>query len=740
MTWRTLLTKMFGKDDEPAVSDLKSAGLKHLEREEFEQAIAVLSKAVEADPTSLYAISNLGAAYQLSGQTDAALQCFESCLSLNARYWLALINAGAIHLSRGDTAWVLSAVKRTEALDDLPASVVFLYARALIANESFHGSLDVLDNYRLRLQAKPEFWLLYGISCQFLNRRIEAEAAFRTLFRLKPGSPELQARYGRLLTDRGDHGGARAILWTAMDTPSHSIEALGSVARLLEVYGNLESGERALQAVLHRAPDNTEALTNLGNLKKKTYAFSEAEDLYRKAIACNANRVIAHKNLSDLLDKTLRRDEAIDEIRTCISIAPNNPYFHSDLIFSRHYSSEYTQEDLADEAHKWGRKHAPQRDSIRTINATAHASPLRIGLLSGSFAQHPVGFLALAGLEKLDPNKFSIVCFANQVHQDAYTHRFKCMSDRWFPVAHFNDRQLEALILDQNIDILVEMSGHAAGHRLQVVAKRVAPVQVKWIGGQFNTMGIPAIDYFLSDAAESPSSDQESYGESLYRLPDAYACYEPPDHVPGVGPLPAQTNGHLTFGSMNKINKVGPESIDLWSQCLHAVPGSRMVLQCEPFENQDVVNTLKAMLNDRGIEPHRIECRGFVPHPDFFETYNAVDIALDTHPYSGCLTTCEALWMGVPVVTLPGPSFAGRHSASFLTAVGLSEFIVNNENEYVALVSKLASDLDSLSGLRQSLRSRMAASPLCKADRFAENLADALQAMWAETVEHKLSA
>ncbi len=315
-------------------------------------------------------------------------------------------------------------------------------------------------------------------------------------------------------------------------------------------------------------------------------------------------------------------------------------------------------------------------------------------------------------------------------NQPLFQQPVKALAERWRPVDHLSDVSLEKLIREDQIDVLVEMSGHAAGHRLPVVARRVAPVQVKWVGGQFNAMGVDAIDYFLSDSVESPPEDDALYQETIYRLPDAYACYDPPIEAPPVSELPALKNGFITFGSLNKSNKLNDETLALWSHCLKQIEDSRLILQSDVFADASVVARAKASFAAHGIEESRLEFRAFTPHPTLFESYHDIDIALDPHPYSGCLTTCEAMWMGVPVITLPGSTFAGRHSASFLTAVGLTDWIVGDQDAYVARLKEKAADLKSLASLRSELRQCMLQSPLCNAERFASNLETALFEMW----------
>ena len=371
-------------------------------------------------------------------------------------------------------------------------------------------------------------------------------------------------------------------------------ECLTALARVAEVFGDTSFGMKAYSSILAKSPQHVEALTNLGNLQKKHGALSEAEKSYKAGLAINPRSAILHRNLSDLLARTLRNEEAIKEMEHCITLAPDNPHFMSDLIFAQHYSSRFTAENLAHSARLWGQRFGDHEKIERKATGDVNKRQLRIGLLSGSFRQHPVGFLALPGLEKLDPERFSIFCYANQLDSDAFTERFKSLSDRWRPVAYLSDAQLELLILNDRIDILIEMSGHAAGNRLPVVAKRVAPVQVKWVGGQFNTTGIEAMDFFLSDEVETPSDDDKRYVEEIIRLPGVYASYDPPENAPRVSSLPAAKTGHVTFGSLNKVNKLNGETIALWSRCLKGIPDSRLILKGDSFDHAETVQKTKS--------------------------------------------------------------------------------------------------------------------------------------------------
>ena len=427
--------------------------------------------------------------------------------------------------------------------DDEQKATRLLDARSLIEKGAYGKAYAALRGHRHTFINDPEFWLLYGIALQFMGAVQACEAAFRRLRTLNPATKEMQARHGRLLADCGDFGASRTLLWATAAQGEPSTECLVAAARVAEVFGDTTTAKKAYGLILANNPNHAESLTNLGNIKKKDGALDEAESLYRIGLKANPRSATLHRNLSDLLLRTVRQDEAIDVMDQCVALAPQNPYFMSDLIFAQHYSSRYGLADLSASAKHWGNRFDPPETSAPAHSNGETPPRLRISMLSGSFRQHPVGFLALPGLENLDRNRFSVTGYANQTDYDGYTERFRFGCDRWRPVAHLPDDRLETLIREDEIDVLIEMSGHAAGNRLPVVAKRVAPVQVKLVGGQFNTTGLAAMDFFLSDGVESPPEQDPYFCEEIIRLPNAYACYEPPADLPPVSSLPAFDNG-----------------------------------------------------------------------------------------------------------------------------------------------------------------------------------------------------
>jgi predicted O-linked N-acetylglucosamine transferase (SPINDLY family) len=332
-------------------------------------------------------------------------------------------------------------------------------------------------------------------------------------------------------------------------------------------------------------------------------------------------------------------------------------------------------------------------------------------------------------LERHDPRRVETVCYYNYPRGDAMTERMRSAAHRWRDVAGQDDAALAAAIRADGIDVLVDLAGHTKHTRLLVFARRPAPVQVSWLG-YFNTTGLATMDYFVTDPESSPSGQERYFVERLVRLPATRFCYEPPGFLPEVGALPARRNGHVTFGCLNTLAKVNDRVLALWTRILAAVPGARLLLQAAAFNDPLVQRAFRARAATHGIPEDRLALRRFVPVAEAARTYHEIDIALDPFPFCGGMTTLDALWMGVPVVTLPQAMIAGRQSASMLANLGLPELIAADEPAYVAAAAGLARDLDRLAALRAGLRGRFRRSPLADYARFTRDLEDAFGGMW----------
>ena len=357
--------------------------------------------------------------------------------------------------------------------------------------------------------------------------------------------------------------------------------------------------------------------------------------------------------------------------------------------------------------------------------------PLRLGFVSPDLRLHPVGFFLARVLENLARPSFEVVCYGSRADRDTLSVRLAAAANEWHDVVGLDDDALADRIRGDRIDILFDLSGHTTENRLLVFARRPAPIQISWIG-YVGTTGLKAMGYLIADRFHVPPGAEVHYCETVLRMPDGYVCYDPPAKAPPVGPLPALGRGQFTFGSFNNVAKLTNEVIALWAEIVRQVPGARLVLVSEALDGVTARDRISAAFVAAGGDRDRLELRGGTPWLEVLAAYNTIDLALDPFPYSGGLTTCEALWMGVPVITCPGETFAGRHSLSHLSNVGMTETIVADAREYVDLAVRLAADLPHLASLRAGLRARMAESPLCDGPRFAGHLMVLLRAVWRQ--------
>ncbi|MCW8307650.1 hypothetical protein AruPA_11420 [Acidiphilium sp. PA] len=407
------------------------------------------------------------------------------------------------------------------------------------------------------------------------------------------------------------------------------------------------------------------------------------------------------------------------------------------------YRSDANAESLRDAMSALGK--ALPRDAsplmrLRPMSMVDRDRPLRVGLLSNTLRLHPVAWLTFAGLKALDRSRFSLHCFGHYEASDVFAPDFARHVDAWHDIDAMTDREAAAFIATQDIDILIDLSGIGDGGRTPIVAYRPAPVQIKWVGTQASTSGVPTMDWLISDRWETPEGYDRFYTEKLLRMPDGYVCYTPPPQAADVSALPALTNGHLTFGCLNNLAKLTDASLELWARLLGRLPDSRLNLRCPQFSEPRVLERFIGRAEALGLPSSRLTLQGKASHQLFIASYRDIDIALDPYPYSGGLTTCEALYMGVPVITLAGDFFAARHSVSHLSNVGVEGCVATTPDEYIERAVAMASDLPALAALRARLRAQVLQSPLCDAARFGKNLGDALQYAWHEYCAVALSA
>ena len=418
--------------------------------------------------------------------------------------------------------------------------------------------------------------------------------------------------------------------------------------------------------------------------------------------------------------------------RRLIERAPESPSARSNFLFQIHYDPEMRPEDICNEHLQYGDTVERRTNSTRRpfLNSRLPDRKLRVGYVSGDFRSHVVSFFTEAVLREHNRDNVELFCFANNKSNDAVTDRYRAFSDGWFAIKKEPDNKVEELIRDHHIDILVDLSGHTADNRLPVFARKPAPIQASWCG-YFDTTGLRAMDYLIVDRVVAPETEQPKWTERPLYLPDSYICYQPPK-LPELAAVPAERNGFVTFGCFNNPSKINSQLVDMWRAILEVVPGSKLLLQHYVYSDGLARERLDRVFRQAGVPSNRYEYVLGGSNYQTLQCYNQVDITLDCLPYNGGTTTCESLWMGVPVVTLYGDRFVSRVGSSILTFSGLGGLVATTPAEYVERAAALAANREDLCRLRCELRGHLPQTPVFNPKIFVQGLEDAYRRAFNE--------
>lgn len=471
-------------------------------------------------------------------------------------------------------------------------------------------------------------------------------------------------------------------------------------------------------------PKHAEAWKNLGKAIRDTGGNPEtAARCFRKALTLVPDFDDAWMMLGTTLLDRGRSAEAVKCFRKSLELNPYNCDAHSNMLFAMNYLTQISQADLLSESLKWSDVHTAGISAIQHETGTDRfrSGRLHIGFVSGDFKRHPVGYHLLPILAAHDREQFAVYCYETIHEPDDLTTQMQEYVDGWRDISRLSDDDAARVVCNDRIDILIDLAGYTKGSRLRLFAHKPAPVQVSWLG-YFNTTGVRAIDYMVADETTIPLGEEHLYSEKIIRLPGSRFCYAPPDYAPQVVEPPVLNNGFITFGSFNNVAKLSPETVQLWSRVLMAVPGSRLLLKWSTLGRKKERDRLLKKFTRSGIDAERLLLRGRSSHSDMLQEYGDVDITLDPFPFSGGMTSCESLWMGVPVLTLLGDKPAGRQTAGFLRTIGLPEWVALTEEQFVSHAIHAASNPEGLKTVRYGLRDRMTASTLCDGVRFTQNL------------------
>jgi predicted O-linked N-acetylglucosamine transferase (SPINDLY family) len=483
-------------------------------------------------------------------------------------------------------------------------------------------------------------------------------------------------------------------------------------------------------AIAHHA-DYAVAWSNLGNVLRNVGLISEAESVCRRAIALDASLAPAWNNLGNALVEQLRLDEARgcyeQAIVKCPELVEARHNRDSGSLFNLLFLPDLSAAEIARRHWAWGASF-PRSEGRGWKNTRNPDRRLRVAYLSADFREHAMRHFIEPLIANHDAREVEVLCYAQNPMTDAHTQRMVQYGHRWQWTHTLNDVSLAERIERDAIDILVDCAGHTQGNRLAALGSKPAPVMITWLGYLFTT-GLPAMDYRMTDAWVDPPQLTESlHTETLLRIPGGMMAYQPHEGAPSVGELPCLSRDCVTFGSLNNLQKVNVRLVEKWAQILHHVPGSRLLLQSKLLADPVAIGRMLGMFEVFGVGPGRLDLRPATGN--FLQTYNEIDVALDTLPYGGGVTTCDALWMGVPVITLPGDRPAGRLTASILHQIGQPEWIADSAETYVHKAADLATQPERLREIRSGLRACVQNSTLCDQAGYVKRVESAYRTVW----------
>ena len=644
----------------------------------YQRAIALKSDIAETH-------YNLGNALRAQGKFDEAIAAYRRAISIRPNYAEAHNNLGDALREQGKLEESVAACRQALALDPNLADANYNLGNAL----RDQGKLDdAIAFYRQAIGIDPNYAEAHnnlGVALKRQGKLAEAVVCYKQAIVLNPDYAEAHSNLGNALRAQDRLADAVISFERAITLKPDYAEAYSNLGNALQEQNKFADAVLSYERAIVLKPDYAEFHSNLGNALKGQGELADAVISYERAITLKPDYAEAHSNLGNALQEQGNHAGAATSYERALALKPDFAEVHNNLLMGLHYSPVYSNADILERARRFS-SHC-QGTSVATefANLPVPKRRLRIGYVSGDFGNHPVGYFLAGILPAHDRAAVEVFCYSNRAIDDDMTGRLRRSADRWRGIVGVSDADAALMIRRDGIDILVDLSGHTAKNRLLLFARRPAPVQVTWLG-YFGTTGLTTMDYILADRFVAPEDAAPYYTESIWRLPDSYLCFSPPDfNLPVLTP-PATRGSPITFGSFNNLAKTSPDTIALWARVLQRVAGSRLLLKTKSLADQSVQQRLLEQFAIHGIGSDRLVLEGAAPRAELLGSYNRIDIALDPTPYGGGTTSAEASWMGVPVVTLRGKTWVGRVTESIISTIGLSECVASSPDEYVEIV------------------------------------------------------
>jgi protein O-GlcNAc transferase len=715
------------------------------------------------------------------GRREAAKAICQSVLRAQPTHRLALVLFQTLNTSAEKEALEASQAPDTEAEPGVSVSALSVSAPApmpqppaeritalqrLFAAQRYSEFLEEARALARRFPAHPMGWVMQGAALQHLGRPEDAVRLFAKAAQQFPDLPGIHNNLGVVLNTLKKTEEAEAAYRRAIALDPDYVSALSNLGALLNDERRTQEALPLLEKAVSKDPKAASVLSNLAVALVSEFRYDEALLMLDRAIAAEPEMAAAWANRGAALSTLQRSDEAFLAIEKALSLAPEDPltHFHragtlgayglveeaiaayekvlslkpdheeaySSLLFRLAYLGQGAEPAFVEKARAYGAIVAQKRKT-RFTHAGLQTAPkrLRVGFVSADFRNHPVGYFLEGLIPHLNPDRLELMAYSAHRTEDDLTARIKPFFSTWRSLVGLGDDQAAQRIHADAPHILIDLSGHTAHHRLPVFARKPAPVQATWLG-YFATTGLQEIDWFIADATGVPPEHQNQFVEKLCYLPTTRLCFTPPPTAPAVSPLPWLENGYPTLGCFQNLSKITTPVLSAWAQILQAVPKARLRIQSPGLKTRKAKEAFEARMRDAGLVSERVSLHEGLERQAYLDVHREVDFILDTFPYPGGTTTCEALWMGVPTVSLAGNTLIARQGASLLNAAGLGEWVADDLAAYIEKACSWAAQPHELANLRATLRERVRASPLYDGALFAMNLEQALWGMWAQ--------
>ena len=590
-----------------------------------------------------------------------------------------------------------------------------------------------VENYKKAIKIKPHYAQAYnnlGVTLHKLNKINEAIDCYKNALGIKSDFAEAFSNMGNSICELGKPNDALQYFKKAIQIKSDYAEAHFGLGIAYQDLGKKKEALDNFQKAIKIKPDYAEVYNNLGVVLNDLTRFDESLSNYNKGIKLKPNHEKLYNNLGNLLNNLGRYDEATTAFRQAIKIKPDYAKAYSNLLLNLTYKTNFDPELYLSEAKKFRSNcQSIKKNLFFKYQYEKKPKKLRLGLVSADFGNHPGGFFTLSTLRELRKKNFELIAYSAFDRTDEFVHHFRPLFLKWHSIEKKKDDEVVEQIFKDGIHILIELQGHSAENRIPVFMYKAAPIQISWLSQ--GTLGLTEIDYLIGSPITIPSDEESHFVEKIWRLPEISHCFTPPDFDVKINNLPSIKNNFVTFGNANKLTKMNDDVVSLWSKILLSIPNSKLLLRCRELTSQKIVENTFERFKKYNINKNRLLLLGKAgTRKELLETYNKIDIALDPFPFQGYTSTCEAVWMGVPIITLKGNRYLFHSGESINSNLNMHDWIAKNYDEYISKAIKFSSNINELSKIRMNLRKIILQSPVCDAVRLTEHFSKMLWEIW----------